>query len=149
MATLVQDHVMGSDFMKYHTQSFPLESLRNKSLNFHDSSMYPVKDWVETYIVLWKAFYHDPTNKWKLYRYNVFHFLSMFTKKKKIKKFIERFHPKKICSSRYSLSVCKQFSTCSFHKNTIWLAKIGDRFRYIILFLFICFLLMLSREMNS
>lgn len=52
MATLVQDHVMGSDFMKYHTQSFPLESLRNKSLNFHDGSMYPVKDWVETYIVL-------------------------------------------------------------------------------------------------
>lgn len=72
MATLVHDHVMGSDFMKYHTQSFPLESLRNKSLNFHDGSMYPVKDWVETYIVLWKAFYHDPTNKWKLYRYFIF-----------------------------------------------------------------------------
>lgn len=52
MATLVHDHVMGSDFMKYHTQSFPLESLRNKSLNFHDGSMYPVKDWVETYIFL-------------------------------------------------------------------------------------------------
>lgn len=52
MATLVQDHVMGSGFMKYHTQSFPLESLRNKSLNFHGGSMYPVKDWVETYIVL-------------------------------------------------------------------------------------------------